>query len=46
LVDIKIEDDRLLFALPEPQFREAAAPHLAMVADGLGIATSGIARPT
>ncbi len=42
LVDIKIDGERLLLALPEPQFREPTAPQLAAAAHGLGIAASDI----
>jgi PhzF family phenazine biosynthesis protein len=44
LVDIKIDGDRLLLALPEPQFREPTKPHLAAVADGLGISAADVQR--
>src|SRR5437773_11632392 len=37
LVDIKIDGERLLLALPEPQFREPTKPDLATVTDALGI---------
>jgi PhzF family phenazine biosynthesis protein len=43
-VDIKIDGERLLLALPEPQFREPARSHLAAVADGLGVMPSDIQR--
>lgn len=43
-VDIKIDGERLLLALPEAQFREPAPSHLAAVADGLGVMTSDIQR--
>src|SRR5690349_18731782 len=35
LVDIKIDGERLLLALPEPQFREPSASQVAAVASGL-----------
>ena len=44
LVDIRIDGDRLLLALPEPQFREPAPAQLAAVADSLGIAKADIRR--
>src|SRR5215813_7863031 len=44
LVDIKIDGERLLLALPEPQFREPAASHVAVVADGLGVRAADIQR--
>jgi len=44
LVDIKIDGERLLLALPEPQFREPAASHVAAVADGLGVRAAHIQR--
>jgi PhzF family phenazine biosynthesis protein len=44
LVDIKIDGERLLLALPEPQFREPTAPQLAAAAHGLGIAASDMRR--
>jgi len=44
LIDIKIDEDQLFLALPEPQFREPAPPHLAAVADGLGVVPSDIQR--
>jgi PhzF family phenazine biosynthesis protein len=44
LVDIRIDGERLLLALPEPQFREPVTAHLAAVADGLGIMVSDIRR--
>jgi PhzF family phenazine biosynthesis protein len=42
LVDIKIDDERLLLALPEPQFREPTKPHLAAVADALGVSATDL----
>jgi PhzF family phenazine biosynthesis protein len=44
LVDIKIEGERLLLALPEPQFREPTLSQLAAVADGLGVVQADIQR--
>ena len=44
LIDIKIEGDQLFLALPQTQFREPAPPHLAAVADGLGVVPSDIQR--
>src|SRR5947208_9326249 len=42
LVDIKIDGERLLLALPEPQFREPTKPDLTAVTDALGITATGI----
>ena len=44
LVDIKIDGDRVLLALPEPQFREPTTPQVAAVAEGLGVMTAQIQR--
>jgi PhzF family phenazine biosynthesis protein len=44
LVDIKIDGERLLLALPEPQFREPAPAQVASVADGLGVKSVDIQR--
>ena len=44
LVDIKIDGERLLLALPEPQFREPSASQVAAVASGLGVKTADIQR--
>src|SRR5262245_39878567 len=44
LVDIKLDGERLLLALPEPQFREPTPSQLAAVADGLGVRTADIER--
>ena len=44
LVDIKIDADRLLLALPEPQFREPTKSHLDAVADGLGVSGADVQR--
>lgn len=43
-IDIKIDGERLLLALPEPQFREPTSSQLAAIADGLGVMTSDIQR--
>jgi PhzF family phenazine biosynthesis protein len=42
LVDIKIDGERLLLALPQPQFREPTATNLAAVVDGLGISAGDV----
>ena len=44
LVDIKIDGERLLLALPEPQFREPTTAQVAAVAEGLGVMTEQIQR--
>src|SRR5215831_12070445 len=44
LVDIRIDGERLLLALPEPQFREPTQSQLAAVAAGLGVKTADIQR--
>ena len=44
LVDIKIDGERLLLALPEPKFREPTASQVAAVADGLGVSAADIQR--
>ena len=44
LVDIKIDGELLLLALPEPQFREPTLSQLAAVAEGLGVMTDDIQR--
>ena len=44
LVDIRIDGERLLLALPEPQFRAPANSDLAAVADGLGVAAAEMQR--
>ena len=44
LVDIKIDGERLLLALPEPQFREPTKSHLDAVADGLGVSEADVQR--
>ena len=44
LVDIKIDGERLLLALPEPQFREPTKSHLDAVADGLGVSGADVQR--
>jgi PhzF family phenazine biosynthesis protein len=43
-VDIKIDGERLLLALPEPQFREPTPRQIAAVAEGLGVMTADIQR--
>jgi PhzF family phenazine biosynthesis protein len=44
LVDIKIDGERLLLALPEAQFREPSKSNLAAVADGLGVSAADVQR--
>jgi PhzF family phenazine biosynthesis protein len=44
LVDIKIDGERLLLALPEPEFREPTKSYLAAIADGLGVSAAKMAR--
>jgi PhzF family phenazine biosynthesis protein len=44
LVDIKIDGERLLLALPEPEFREPTKSHLTSIADGLGVSTVDVQR--
>ena len=44
LVDITIDGERLLLALPEPQFREPTPPQVAAVAEALGVMTADIQR--
>src|SRR5262249_10523065 len=44
LVDIKIDGERLLLALPEAQFREPTTTHLTAVAQGLGISAADVQR--
>jgi PhzF family phenazine biosynthesis protein len=44
LVDIRIDGERLLLALPEPHFREPTPTELGVVADGLGVVTADIQR--
>ena len=44
LVDIKIDGERLLLALPEPHFREPTTSQVAAVADGLGVTAADIQR--
>lgn len=46
LVDIKIDGEHLLLALPEPQFREPTKSHLDAVADGLGVSEADVQRAT
>ena len=44
LVDIKIDGERLLLALPEPRFREPTTSNLTAVAEALGITATDIQR--
>jgi len=44
LVDIKIDGERLLLALPKPRFREPTTSDLTAVAEALGITTTDIQR--
>jgi PhzF family phenazine biosynthesis protein len=44
LVDIKIEGERLLLALPEPVWREPTKSHLDAVVDGLGVSAADVLR--
>jgi predicted PhzF superfamily epimerase YddE/YHI9 len=44
LVYIKIDGDRLLLALSEPQFREPTKSNLGAVADGLGVSEPDVLR--
>src|SRR2546426_5693082 len=44
LVHIKIDGERLLLALPQPQCREPTPPKIAAVAEGLGVMTADIQR--
>ena len=44
LVNIVLDGDRLLLALPTPMFRHPTPAQLEAVADGLGIATTDITR--
>ena len=44
LVDIKIDGERLLLALPEPEFREPTKSYLAEVADSLGVSAADVQR--
>src|SRR6266481_10137478 len=44
LVDIKIDGERLLLALPEPQFREPTMSDHIAVADALGITAADVQR--
>jgi len=44
LVDIKIGGERLLLALPEPEFRKPTKSHLDAVADGLGVSGADFQR--
>jgi PhzF family phenazine biosynthesis protein len=42
LVDIKIDGERLLLALPELQFRQSTESNLAAVTDGLGVSAADV----
>jgi len=42
LVDINIDGERLLLALPEPQFRQPTESNLAAMADGLGVSAADV----
>ena len=44
LVDIKIAGERLLLALPKPEFREPTTSQVGAVADGLGVTAADIQR--
>ena len=44
LVDIRVDDERLLLALPAPQFREPTGPQVAAAAEALGITTADLRR--
>ena len=44
LVDIKIDGERLLLALPEPEFREPTKSHITGVADALGVSAADVQR--
>jgi len=44
LVDIKIDGERLLLALPKPEFREPTTSQVGAVADGLGVTAADIQR--
>jgi PhzF family phenazine biosynthesis protein len=44
LVDIKVDGERLLLALPEPQFRAPMPSEVAAMADGLGVSPADIRR--
>jgi PhzF family phenazine biosynthesis protein len=44
LVDIKIDGERLLLALPEPQFREPTASQVSAVAEALAVKTTDVQR--
>jgi PhzF family phenazine biosynthesis protein len=44
LVDIRIDGDRLLLALPEPQVREPTTSQVAAAADGLGVRATDVQR--
>src|SRR5499433_100932 len=44
LVDIRVDDERLLLALPSPQFREPSGPQVAAAAEALGVAPADVRR--
>src|SRR5262244_1946530 len=44
LVDIRVDDERLLLALPAPQFREPTGPQVAAAAEALGVAAADVRR--
>src|SRR5262249_20867172 len=44
VVDIKVDDERLLLALPEPQFREPTGSQVTAVAGALGVAAADVRR--
>jgi PhzF family phenazine biosynthesis protein len=44
LVDVKMDGERLLLALPEPQFLKPTQSYVAAVADGLGVSAGDVQR--
>jgi PhzF family phenazine biosynthesis protein len=44
LIDIRIDGERLLLALPEPHFREPTPSQVGAVADGLGVRLTDVQR--
>src|SRR5262245_62596347 len=44
LVSIRVDDERLLLALPSPQFREPSGPQVAAAAEALGVAPADVRR--
>jgi len=44
LVDIKIDGERLLLALPEPRFREPTTSDITAIAEALGVTATDIQR--